>query len=296
MDNLFTLLDKLLPLLSTFLGAYITYYVTISSKKKEIQVNTKIKARDEYWIPLCKDLEKLLLKIQELTEHEGDLISFYGDDSCENESLPLLNYLQPENRNYFYPRTRNILALCNKTIQVYENTINSNINLIKEEFRKLYYQMLENFSVYKINNCIDCGISFRKDFDDDIKKALLSNKRIDWMGRVKSVSFFREGEPSFLGSFSANMYSIDDLDFYSEIWLPIHENEIAKEVFGLNDEQNLGLSVLDYEYEHIDVEVGEKLDAFIQSISIQEYYISIIDALNLLHNEILKNIDESTIL
>lgn len=51
MDNLFQFLDKILPLISTLLGAYITYFVTVSSKKSELKVNAQTKARDEYWIP-----------------------------------------------------------------------------------------------------------------------------------------------------------------------------------------------------------------------------------------------------
>ena len=34
MENLYALIDKILPMLSTILGAYITYYFTVSSKKK----------------------------------------------------------------------------------------------------------------------------------------------------------------------------------------------------------------------------------------------------------------------
>ena len=61
MDNLFQFLDKILPLISTLLGAYITYFVTVSSKKSELKVNAQTKARDEYYektgvyIPICSD-------------------------------------------------------------------------------------------------------------------------------------------------------------------------------------------------------------------------------------------------
>ena len=43
MDNLFQFLDKILPLISTLLGAYITYFVTVSSKKSELKVNAQTK-------------------------------------------------------------------------------------------------------------------------------------------------------------------------------------------------------------------------------------------------------------
>lgn len=48
MDNLLQFIDKVLPLISTILGAYITYFVTVSSKKNELKVNVKTKARDEW--------------------------------------------------------------------------------------------------------------------------------------------------------------------------------------------------------------------------------------------------------
>lgn len=34
MDNLFRILDKILYLISTLLGVYITYFVTVSSDKR----------------------------------------------------------------------------------------------------------------------------------------------------------------------------------------------------------------------------------------------------------------------
>ena len=48
MDKLIKILDKLIPLFSTLLGAYITYIVTTSSKKNEIKINSRIEARDDY--------------------------------------------------------------------------------------------------------------------------------------------------------------------------------------------------------------------------------------------------------
>ena len=63
MDNFFAFMDKILPLLSTLLGAFITYYVTVLSKKNEIKVNAQTKARDEYWIPCSMAISNLQKKI-----------------------------------------------------------------------------------------------------------------------------------------------------------------------------------------------------------------------------------------
>ena len=62
MDNLFQFLDKILPLISTLLGAYITYFVTVSSKKSELKVNAQTKARDEYWIPCSIAISSLSIQ------------------------------------------------------------------------------------------------------------------------------------------------------------------------------------------------------------------------------------------
>lgn len=61
MDNLFQFLDKILPLISTLLGAYITYFVTVWVKS-ELKVNAQTKARDEYWIPCSIAISNLQKK------------------------------------------------------------------------------------------------------------------------------------------------------------------------------------------------------------------------------------------
>lgn len=76
MDNLFQFLDKILPLISTLLGAYITYFVTVSSKKSELKVNAQTKARDEYWIPCSIAISNLQKKIVELTKKEIVMLPF----------------------------------------------------------------------------------------------------------------------------------------------------------------------------------------------------------------------------
>ena len=64
MDNLLQFIDKVLPLISTLLGAYITYFVTVSSKKNELKVNVKTKARDEWdiWVKWTEKEKKNVIK------------------------------------------------------------------------------------------------------------------------------------------------------------------------------------------------------------------------------------------
>lgn len=101
MDNLFQFLDKILPLISTLLGAYITYFVTVSSKKSELKVNAQTKARDEYWIPCSIAISNLQKKIVELTKKENCYVTFQGENSCEQELQELLKYLQADKRITF---------------------------------------------------------------------------------------------------------------------------------------------------------------------------------------------------
>ena len=109
MDKLIKILDKLIPLFSTLLGAYITYIVTTSSKKNEIKINSRIEARDDYWIPLAIAIQNLQKKITELTKIDDSYISFRGSDSCQDELDEVLKYLQADKRIYFYKKTRNML-------------------------------------------------------------------------------------------------------------------------------------------------------------------------------------------
>ena len=164
MDNLFQFLDKILPLISTLLGAYITYFVTVSSKKSELKVNAQTKARDEYWIPCSIAISNLQKKIVELTKKENCYVTFQGENSCEQELQELLKYLQADKRIYFYERTRNILTLLNESIEIYETAVNDDVRSILNIFRKQYYAMIKEFSVYKNNNCTDCEIAIRTTF------------------------------------------------------------------------------------------------------------------------------------
>ena len=106
MDSLVKFFDKILPLVSTLLGAYITYFVTVSSKKSELKLKAQTKARDEYWIPFSIAISNLQKKIMELTRKENCYVSFNGENSCERELYELLKYLQADKRIYFYEKTR----------------------------------------------------------------------------------------------------------------------------------------------------------------------------------------------
>ena len=141
----FTLIDKILPLLSTLLGAFITYYVTVLSKKNEIKVNAQTKARDEYWIPCSMAISNLQKKIAALTKDENCYVSFQGENSCELQTAELLKYLQADKRVFFYERTRNILSLLEKNIQDFENAVDNDVQSLIKDFRKHYYSMLHNF-------------------------------------------------------------------------------------------------------------------------------------------------------
>lgn len=293
MENFFTFLDKILPLLSTLLGAYITYYVTVSSKKSELKVTAKTKARDEYWIPCSIAIENLQRRIAELTKNENSLVSFVGEDSCELEASELLKYLQADKRIYFYERTRNMLGLLSDNIQSYENAINDDVQSIIKFFRKQYYNLLEDFSVYKYNNCTDCGISIKKTFPQEIKTALLTHKNIVWFGQVSNVDFMR-GDYSVSDTISTDM-SYSSEDFYFDVWLQIKEYGRERSSFGLSPEQELGLDVLDYEYNNIN-KIIPLLNEKAQSKEYQNEYTKIFETLSLLQTEILKNIDEATIL
>lgn len=189
MENLYALIDKILPMLSTILGAYITYYVTVSSKKNEAKVNAQIRARDEYWIPCSIAIENLQNKVSELSKNENALVSFTGEKSCESETIQLLKYLQANNRIYFYERTRNILKLLEDAINNYENQINSDISAIIDIFCKQYSSMIESFPMYKINNCIDCAITTKKSLFEEIKTVLLTHRQIIWYGQIAHIVF-----------------------------------------------------------------------------------------------------------
>lgn len=293
MENFYILIDKILPLLSTLLGAYITYYVTVSSKKNEIKVNAQTKARDEYWIPCSIALKTLQDKITELTKNENCYVSFWGTDSCEPETSELLKYLQADKRIYFYERTRNILSLLAENIQNYENIINDDVQSIIKEFRRQYYSMLKEFPVYIYNNCTDCGITIKKTFPQEIKTALLTQKNIIWFGQVTNVDFVR-GDYSLANTISTDM-SYSSGDFYFDVWCQIKEYGSERSDFGLSSEQELGLDVLDYEYDNIG-KLATSLNQLLKETNYQSYYTKIFETLSLLQEELLNNIDKATIL
>ena len=289
----FTLIDKILPLLSTLLGAFITYYVTVLSKKNEIKVNAQTKARDEYWIPCSMAISNLQKKIAALTKDENCYVSFQGENSCELQTAELLKYLQADKRVFFYERTRNILSLLEKNIQNFENAVDNDVQSLIKDFRKHYYSMLHNFSVYINNNCTDCAITIKKTLPQEIKTALLTHNGIVWHGQVVNVDFIR-GDYDLSNTFSTDMsYSSDD--FYFDVWYQIKEGCKQREEFGLAPEQQLGLDVLDFEYENI----GKFANILNQAIKTKDYqaeYTKIFETLSLLQSEILNNIDKATIL
>ncbi len=293
MDSLVKFFDKILPLVSTLLGAYITYFVTVSSKKSELKLKAQTKARDEYWIPFSIAISNLQKKIMELTRKENCYVSFNGENSCERELYELLKYLQADKRIYFYEKTRNILKLLSEYIEIYERTINNDIQSIINIFHDQYYKMVKDFPVYKNNNCTDCGICIRPTFRKEIKEALLAHKNIRWFGQVFGVDFII-GEDPLVNVISTDMKYFSE-DLYYEVWLKIKEDGRQREEYELSPEQELALSILDYEYENLNKFISPLIN-FIENIDYQDKYMLIFETLSLLQSEIFKNIDDVTIL
>ena len=106
--------------------------------------------------------------------------------------------------------------------------------------------MIKEFSVYKNNNCTDCEIAIRTTFPQEIKEGILTQKGIIWFGQVYDVDFVRG---DYSNTFSTDM-TYGSEDFYYEVWLQIKEYGRQREEFGLSPEQELGLDVLDYEFEN----------------------------------------------
>lgn len=291
MNNLFQFLDKILPLISTLLGSYITYFVTVSNKKSELKVSAQTKARDEYWIPCSIAISNLQEKIIELTKKENCYVTFQGENSCEQELHELLKYLQADKRIYFYERTRNILTLLSVNIEIYERAINDDVQSILNIFRKQYYAMIKEFPVYKNNNCTDCGIAIKTTFSQEIKEAILTQKSIIWFGQVYDVDFV---SGNYSNTFSTDM-TYGSEDFYFEVWLQIKEYGRHRKEFNLSPEQELGLDVLDYEYANFRNFTGPLVE-FIKSTNYQDKYTAIFETLSLLQDEIFRNIDDVTIL
>lgn len=162
------LIDKILPLLSTLLGASITYYVTVLSKKDEIKINAQIEARDKYWVPCALAISNLQNKITGQTQSTDCYISFQGDNSCQAEVAELLKYLQADKRIFFYKKTRNLLTLLGKNIQDYETAIENDVQNLIDKYRKCYYTMIQEFSVYKNNHCTDCAIYIKRELPQEL--------------------------------------------------------------------------------------------------------------------------------
>ena len=293
MEHIYVLIDKILPLLSTLLGASITYYVTALSKKDEIKINAQIEARDKYWVPCALAISNLQNKITEQTQSTDCYISFQGDNSCQAEVAELLKYLQADKRIFFYKKTRNLLMLLEKNIQDYETAIENDVQNLIDKYRKCYYTMIQEFSVYKNNHCTDCAIYIKRELPQELKKALLSHKCIVWYGQIVNIDFIRDiDNPS--NSFSTNM-SYSDEDFFFDVWYQIKEGYKHREKFGLEPEQELGLDVLDYEAKHFSKYANE-LNNILRDTDYQQQYTEIFKTLNLLQIELFKNIDKTIIL
>ena len=151
--------------------------------------------------------------------------------------------------------------------------------------------MVKEFWVYKNNNCTDCEIAIRTTFPQEIKEGILTQKGIIWFGQVYDVDFVRG---DYSNTFSTDM-TYGSEDFYYEVWLQIKEYGRQREEFGLSPEQELGLDVLDYEFENFR-KFTSPLVEFIKGINYQNKYTAIFETLSLLQDEIFKNIDDVTIL
>lgn len=180
-----------------------------------------------------------------------------------------------------------------KNIQDYETAIENDVQNLIDKYRKCYYTMIQEFSVYKNNHCTDCAIYIKRELPQELKKALLSHKCIVWYGQIVNIDFIRDiDNPS--NSFSTNM-SYSDEDFFFDVWYQIKEGYKHREEFGLEPEQEMGLDVLDYEAKHFSKYANE-LNNILRDTDYQQQYTEIFKTLNLLQIELFKNIDKTIIL
>lgn len=294
MENFWTLLDKILPLLSTLLGAGITYFVTVLSKKRDLRDQTRTKARDEYWVPLCRDTESLQRLIQMFTKKDGDMISFFDIESCAEQLQSIKAYQDPGVRSNFFQLTRGMIDTFLSNIQEYENELEDSTKIITDNFTKLYEIMLESSNIFQRNACKNSSVILKKEFTNDVKEYLLTGSNIYLMGNVKTVYFYRE---DFFDYFDARLYTYDDrIDFCNDIWGEIHDYGKSPEDFNLAEEEKLGLEILDYECENINRSIGNKIFEGIDKEKLQTKYLTVIESLSQLHDELIKNIDEHTVL
>ena len=294
MEKFWTLLDKILPLLSTLLGAGITYFVTVLSKKRDIRDQTRTKARDEYWVPLCRDTESLQCLIQNFTKKDGDMISFFDIENCTEQLQSIKAYQDPGVRSNFFDLTRGILDDFLNNVQEYEKELDDSIKKISDDFTDLYEGMLKCSHIFQRNGCVSSAILLKKEFADEVKEYLLIGKKLYLMGNVKDIWFYRN---DFWDSFNAKLSMYDDeTDFCTDVWCAIHDLGRKPEDFNLTEEQKLGLEILDYEYEKIDESIGEKIFEGVDQDGLRAKYLTVIESLNQLHDELIKNIDEHTIL
>ena len=68
MEKLYELIEKMIPVFSTCIGAAITYYFNVAVKKNELKMNAQVGKRDKYLVPCSVALENLQLKVSELSE------------------------------------------------------------------------------------------------------------------------------------------------------------------------------------------------------------------------------------
>ena len=102
------------------------------------------------------------------------------------------------------------------------------------------------------------------------------------------------GDPPYSSSFTSDMSYSSEKDIF-DIWCEIYEYGNSKDSFGLSPEQEIGLEVINFEYEHL-ANICDILNHEIETKDYQSLYVRIFEILSLLQEEILKNIDEATIL
>lgn len=176
-NSVFTLIDKILPLLSTLLGAFITYYVTVLSKKNEIKVNAQTKARDDIGYLALRQSQICKRKLRINKRNENCYVSFQGENSCELQTAELLKYLQADKRVFFYERTRNILSLLEKNIQDFENAVDNDVqSLIKRFPQTLLFYASQFFSLYQQQLYRLCN-NYQKDFAAGNKNCSINTQR-----------------------------------------------------------------------------------------------------------------------
>lgn len=256
--------NNILPLISTALGAAISYYGTRGLEKQKFKMEFQRNNLEKILIPYCTCLEKIKLPRRIAIRKSSDIFNEF----LKNLYAPK-EYLNASKRVYISKNSIQFLGEYVETLKDFDMNIESNRINFLQEYKGHIKDVLSKFESINLNYD-DILIKFKEGTEDKIKMKIIGAiPNFEILVYISNMTFI---------SIEGNSFDV--------LW----EIDIDD-----TDENNHSMSDILVKYLHCNID-NEEVSSLFEKYSMEKLIKKLLKQVELMKKQVIKEIDEITII